>query len=65
MYKVRTYNQISVKGLDRFARMRQVPELERTEAARKAPETSTARNILSRLKSLGGRFAAALRGESS
>ena len=53
------------EGLERYARMGQTPELARTEAARPARETATARTILSRLKSLGGRFAAAIRGNSS
>lgn len=53
------------EGLERYARMGQTPELARTEAARPARETATARTILSRLKSLGGRFAAVIRGNSS
>ena len=57
-------HQAVIQALDRYARMRQTPELARTEAPRPARETATARNILSRLISLGGRFAAALRGDA-
>ncbi|MSQ70343.1 MAG: response regulator [Betaproteobacteria bacterium] len=52
------------EGLERYERMRETPELARTEAPRHAGETASSRSILSRLKSLGGRFAAALRGDT-
>ncbi|MCC6474241.1 MAG: protein kinase [Burkholderiales bacterium] len=52
------------EAMDRYARMRQSPELARTQAARAGRETAAARAILSKLKALGGRFAAAFRGES-
>ncbi len=48
-------------ALGRYARMAKSPALLRSESARKAKEDAAEQSILGRLKSLGGRFAAALR----
>jgi serine/threonine-protein kinase len=48
-------------ALGRYARMAKSPELLRSESARKAREGAAEASILGRLKSLGGRFAAAFR----
>jgi response regulator RpfG family c-di-GMP phosphodiesterase len=50
-------------ALQRAARVRKTPEWLRSEAAKKRREASAAeRSLLGRLKGLGGRFAAVLRG---
>jgi serine/threonine-protein kinase len=50
-----------VAALGRYARMAKSPSLLRAESARKAKESAAEQSILGRLKSLGGRFAAAFR----
>ena len=48
-------------ALGRYARMAKSPALLRSESARKAKEGAAEQSILGRLRSLGGRFASALR----
>ena len=48
-------------ALGRYARMAKSPALLRAESARKVRESAAEQSILGRLKSLGGRFAAAFR----
>ena len=48
-------------ALGRYARMAKSPALLRSESARKAREGAAEQSILGRLRSLGGRFAAAFR----
>ena len=48
-------------ALGRYARMAKSPALLRAESARKGKESAAEQSLLGRIKSLGGRFAAALR----
>jgi response regulator RpfG family c-di-GMP phosphodiesterase len=48
-------------ALNRYARMAKAPVLLRTESAKSSKETAAAASIVGRLRSLGGRFAAAFR----
>jgi serine/threonine-protein kinase len=50
-----------VAALDRYARIMEVPGLARTESARAGRHGEADRTLLGRLKSLGGRFAAAFK----
>jgi len=49
-------------ALSRYARMARSPSLLRTESAKEGKQGTAEQSILGRLKALGGRFAAALRG---
>jgi serine/threonine-protein kinase len=49
------------QALARYARMRESPEFARLEAAKRGRDSAAASAILGKLRSLGGRFAAAIR----
>ena len=54
-------HQSVLGALDAYARMRASPEFARTQAAKHGKQSEKARSILSKLASLGGRFASVFR----